>query len=405
MKVLVINAGSSSLKYQLIDMTTEKFLCKGNVECIGQEGSFVTHEVADKKDDVVIKRVVNNHTDAFNLVMECLLDNQHGVIKDVNEISAIGHRFVNAGEVFMDSIYLDDKALEKLETIIPMAPLHNPSHIACIKSCKAILPNVPNVIVFDTGFHATMPKKAALYGIAYEDYEKYKFRRYGAHGTSHRFVSNVAREYLQERNLPNGNIVTCHLGNGSSISAVKEGKCIDTSMGMTPLAGVMMGTRCGDMDPALVEMLATAKNMSMKEITNYLNKKCGFLGVSGVSSDARALCNAAEQGNERAKLTLDMFAYQVKKYIGSYAASMNGLDCVVFTGGIGENSKDIREAVMKDMQYFGIDFDFDFNKNAPRQPIVELTKPNSKVKVLAIKTNEELVIARDTMDIVQNLKK
>lgn len=403
MKVLVINAGSSSLKYQMIMMDNEEMLCKGIVECIGADNSNICHEPTGKK-EYTIKRSIKDHTQAFNLVIECLVDPQHGVIKSVDEIVAIGHRFVNGGEAITQSVYVDAAMLEVLEACTPMAPLHNPSHVACLKSCQTLLPNVPNVAVFDTGFHSTMPKVASMYGIPYEDYEKYHFRRYGAHGTSHKFVAGVAREYLASKGWNNSSIVTCHLGNGSSITAVKDGKCIDTSMGMTPLAGVMMGTRCGDIDPALVEMLADKKNMTAKQIINYLNKESGFLGISGVSSDARTLLKAIDGGNERARLAVDMFAYQIKKYIGSYSSAMNGLDCIVFAGGIGENSHPIRQRILKNMEFFGVNVDFELNANCPKKDIVELSLPDSKCKVLIIKTNEELVIARDTKQVVEAMK-
>ena len=294
--------------------------------------------------------------------------------------------------------------MKKLQSVAHLAPLHNPANIACIQLCKSLLPKVPNVAVFDTAFHSTMPKKAKMYGIPYEIYEKYQIRRYGFHGTSHKFVSGEAINYLTSKGLPCGKIVTCHLGNGSSISAVKDGKCVDTSMGMTPMAGVMMGTRCGDIDPAIVEMIADNTGMSLKETTNYLNKQSGFAGVSGVSSDARELCKAAAEGNERAQLAKDMFAYQVQKFIGSYAVAMNGLDCVVFTGGIGENSWEFRELIMQNTEFLGIAFDQEKNKaKEARGNFCDLSKPESKVKVLVIPTNEELVIARETKEIVQSL--
>ncbi|MGN0771180.1 MAG: acetate/propionate family kinase [Christensenellales bacterium] len=402
MKVLVVNAGSSSLKYQLIEMETETVLCKGVVEKIGLEGSLITHKYGDKK--VVIEDTINDHTKAFNLLMECLVNKEYGVIDSVKEIAAIGHRVVHCGEEFDSSVYVGDDEMKKLKSVAHLAPLHNPANLACIESCKAILPDVSNVAVFDTAFHSTMPKKASMYGIPYEIYEKYQIRRYGFHGTSHKFVSGEAIKYLTAKGLPCANIVTCHLGNGSSISAVKDGKCVDTSMGMTPMAGVMMGTRCGDIDPAVVEMIADNTGMSLKETTNYLNKQSGFLGVSGVSSDARMLCAAADEGNERAQLAKDMFAYQVKKFIGSYAVAMNGLDCVVFTGGIGENSYEFRELIMSETEFLGIEFDRDKNRSKEaRGNFCELNTARSKVKVLVIPTNEELVIARETKEIVESL--
>ena len=374
MKILVVNAGSSSLKYQLIEMDNEEVICKGGVECIGIEGSKISHKVNGKEH--VIEKPLANHTDAFNLVMECLTNKEYGSISSPEEISAIGHRVVHSGEAFTASTYIDDKAMKDLESIAHLAPLHNPASLACLKSCKSIV-DCPNVCVFDTAFHSTMPRKAKLYAIPYEDYEATQIRKYG--------------------------FITCHLGNGSSITAVKDGKCVDTSMGMTPLDGLIMGTRCGCIDAAAVEMLAEFKNMSTKEMTNYLNKKCGFLGVSGVSSDFRALCKAIEEGNERAKLAFDMFAYQIRKYIGSYSVAMEGLDCIVFTGGIGENGPVIRETVCDNLGFMGIEIDKEYNKKAPRGELVDVSAKNSKVKILVIPTNEELVIARETEEVVKSL--
>ena len=400
MKILVVNAGSSSLKYQLIEMDNEEVICKGGVECIGIEGSKISHKVNGKEH--VIEKPLANHTDAFNLVMECLTNKEYGSISSPEEISAIGHRVVHSGEAFTASTYIDDKAMKDLESIAHLAPLHNPASLACLKSCKSIV-DCPNVCVFDTAFHSTMPRKAKLYAIPYEDYEVTQIRKYGFHGTSHKFVSQESIKYLKSKNLPYSNIITCHLGNGSSITAVKDGKCVDTSMGMTPLDGLIMGTRCGCIDAAAVEMLAEFKNMSTKEMTNYLNKKCGFLGVSGVSSDFRALCRAIEEGNERAKLAFDMFAYQIRKYIGSYSVVMEGLDCIVFTGGIGENGPVIREAVCDNLGFMGIEIDKEYNKKAPRGELVDVSAKNSKVKILVIPTNEELVIARETEEVVKSL--
>lgn len=402
MKILVVNAGSSSLKYQLIEMDNEEVICKGGVECIGIEGSKISHKVNGKEH--VIEKHLANHTDAFNLVMECLTNKEYGSISSPEEISAIGHRVVHSGEAFDKSTYIDDEALKRLESITHLAPLHNPASLACLKSCKSIV-DCPNVCVFDTVFHGTMPKKAKLYAIPYEDYEASKIRKYGFHGTSHKFVSQEAIKYLKSKGLNHSSIITCHLGNGSSITAVKDGKCIDTSMGMTPLDGLIMGTRCGCMDPAAVEMLAEFKNMSIKEITQYFNKKCGFLGVSGVSSDFRKLCAAMNEGNERAKLAFDMFVYQIRKYLGSYSVAMEGLDCIVFTGGIGENGPVAREAVCENLEFMGIKIDKDLNNNAPRGEMVDISAKDSKVKILVIPTNEELVIARETEEVVNSLKR
>ena len=400
MKVLVINAGSSSLKYQLIDMSTESALCTGGIERIGINGTKVTHKANGEK--FVFEKPLANHTEAFNEVMEALTDAKMGVIKSIDEIAAIGHRYVNAGEAIMTPTLITKDVISVLKENIPFAPLHDPAHIACIEACMAILPNVPNVMVPDTAFHATMPKKAGLYAIKYEDYEAYHVRRYGAHGTSHNFVSQEAIKYLTSKGYPARKIVTCHLGNGSSISAVLDGKCVDTSMGMTPLAGIPMGTRSGDIDVAAAEMLADRKGMTFKETVTYLNKECGYLGVSGVSSDSRDLYEARDkQGNERAGLALEMFVYDTQKYIGAYAAAMNGLDCVVFTGGIGENAFESRESIMENMEFLGIELDHKKNWGS-RGQFIDIATDNSKVRILVIPTNEELVIARQTKEIVEN---
>lgn len=400
MKILVVNAGSSSLKYQLIEMDNEEVICKGTVECIGIDGSKITHKVNGKEYE--IEKPLANHTDAFNLVMQCLTDKEYGSISSPKEISAIGHRVVHSGEEFDRSTYIDEKAMKKLESVAHLAPLHNPPSLACLKSCMSLV-DCPNVAVFDTGFHSTMPDMAKLYGIPYEDYQASKIRKYGFHGTSHKFVSQEAIKYLSAKGFASDKIVTCHLGNGSSISAVKGGKCVDTSMGMTPLEGLIMGTRSGNIDPAAVEMLAKFKNMTMEEITIYLNKKSGFLGVSGVSSDFRKLCEAINNGNKRAKLAYDMFNYQIRKFIGSYTVAMGGLDCIVFTGGIGENGSLIRGTVTKDLEFLGVKVDENLNTNAPRGTMVDISAKDSKVRVLVIPTNEELVIARDTKEVVSAL--
>ncbi len=400
MKILVVNAGSSSLKYQLIEMTKEEVICKGTVECIGIEGSKNTHKVNGKA--YVVERPLADHTDAFNLVMECLTNKEYGSIESPKEISAIGHRVVHSGEAFTKSTYVDAKALEKLEEIAHLAPLHNPASLACLKSCMSIV-DCPNVVVFDTAFHSTMPDKAKMYAIPYEDYQATKIRKYGFHGTSHKFVSQEAIKYLKSQGRPCGKIVTCHLGNGSSVTAVKDGKCVDTSMGMTPLEGLIMGTRVGNIDAAAVIMLAEAKGMSLADMSNYLNKKSGFLGVSGVSSDFRKLCEAIDNGNQRAKLAYDMFAYQIRKLIGSYAVAMGGLDAVVFTGGIGENGARIRKSVAEDMEFLGIELDDKLNQAVPGGSFADVTAKDGKVAVLVIPTNEELVIATETKEIVEAL--
>lgn len=393
MKVLVINAGSSSLKYQIIEMDNESRLCKGVVERIGEQNARLVHE-PEGKQKYIIEAPILNHTDALKKVLEVLLDKEQGVISDVSEIKAVGHRVLHSGEDFTDSVLIDEKVIAICKKNSVLGPLHMPANIACIESCREVMPGTPMVAVFDTGFHLTMPKYAYMYGIKYSDYEKYKIRKYGFHGTSHKFVSGAIREKLGEENTRK--IVTCHLGNGSSIAAVKDGKCIDTSMGLTPLEGLIMGTRSGDLDPAVVEFLCKCKDMSVSEVLSMLNKECGFKGISGYS-DCRDLCGAAKNGNELAQLALDMLSYRIKKFIGSYFAALGGLDCVVFTGGIGENSNEVREMVMTDMEHLGIEFDFDANNNAPRGQYAVISKPSSKVKVVVLPTNEELVIARDAV--------
>ena len=394
MKVLVINAGSSSLKYQVINMKDEKLLCKGLVECIGMDGSNLVHKANGK--ELVIKDVINDHTDALKVVLTALTDEEYGIIEDIKEIYAVGHRVVHSGEDFSRSVKITPEVIAICKRNAYLAPLHMPANIACIESSMEVMPNVPMVAVFDTAFHSHIPQKAFMYAIDYDDYTKYKARKYGFHGTSHKYVSKIAIEKLGKEN---SKIVTCHLGNGSSICAVVNGKSVDTSMGLTPLSGVIMGTRCGDVDPALVSFLSELKGVSAEQITQYLNKRCGFLGIVGVS-DFRRITALAAQGNERAQLAIDMFQYSIKKYIGMFAAIMNGLDAVVLTGGIGENAYNSREKIMQDLEFLGIDFDFKRNAEEKGE-FLELTKPNSKVKVYVIATNEELVIARESKDLLQ----
>ncbi len=391
MKILVINAGSSSLKYQLIDMTTENVIAKGAVERIGIVGSFLKQKVINKD--------LANHKEAITLVFSALVDKEFGAIQDMKEVDAVGHRVVHSGEDFNKTVLLNAEVMKICKKNIELAPLHMPANIAGIEACLEVMPNTPMGLVFDTAFHASLPKHAYMYGIKYEDYENYKIRKYGFHGTSHKYVSQNAIAYLKLEGK-NSKIITCHLGNGSSISAVKNGVCMDTSMGFTPLAGVLMGTRSGDIDPAIIEFLTIKKNFTMQQAINYLNKECGVYGISGVSSDFRDLFTAMKEGNKRAKLALEMFAYQIKKYIGAYVAAMNGIDCLVFTAGIGENDDYIRSLVCKDMECFGIDIDLEENKMR-KNSIRELNKPNSKTKVLIVPTNEELAIARETKALLQ----
>ena len=393
MKILVINCGSSSLKYQLINMEDESVICKGICERIGIEGSFIKHEANGGKWTVEVP--FPTHTEAFAKVVEMMTTGEGKVIDDVKEVSAIGHRVAHGAESFKESTLVDDEVIAEIGRLGAIAPLHNPAHVLGLNSAKAVFgADVPNVVVFDTVFHATMPRKAYMYAVPYEWYEDHKVRRYGFHGTSHKFVSLAAAEFLGKK-PEELKIVTCHLGNGSSIAAVDGGKVVDTSMGFSPLAGLLMGTRSGDVDPSVVTFIAEKTGMNGAELSQYLNKKCGFLGVSGVSSDCRDLEIAAEEGNDRAALTLEMLVYQIQKFIGSYTAAMNGLDCIVFTGGIGENSASTRAKVCEGLGWFGVEIDAE--QNAKRGLAVnDITAANSKVKVLVVQTNEELMIARDT---------
>ena len=393
MKVLVINAGSSSLKYQLIDMATEKAIAKGGCERIGLDGSFCKHKANGK--ETIITSPMPTHKEAIQVVLDALVNKDYGAISSMKEIDAVGHRIVHSGEVFNDSVLLTEDVMKEIEDLSELAPLHQPANIIGVRACQAILPNVPMVGVFDTAFHSTMPEKAYIYGLPYEAYTDYKIRRYGFHGTSHRFVSAEAAKYLGRENDKEFKVITMHLGNGSSISAVKGGKSIDTSMSFTPLGGVPMGTRSGDLDPAIVEFLMNKYKMTMAETMNYLNKKSGVSGLSGVSSDFRDLTAASKEGNHRAQLALDVFSYSCKKYLGAYAAALGGVDCVVFTAGIGEHVFGVRKAICENMEYMGLKIDEVKNENVG-DGICDITAEGAKVKVLVIPTNEELVIARDT---------
>lgn len=393
MKILVVNAGSSSLKYQLMEMNDESVLAKGVCERIGQDGSVLVHKGKGGA-EVRVEGAMPTHSEAIKMVLDALVDKNYGVISDMNEIAAVGHRVLHGAEDFKTSVKVDKEVLAKMESNIDLGPLHMPPNIMGIKACMAAMPHASQVAVFDTTFHSTMPDYAYMYAIPYEDYKAYKIRKYGFHGTSHMFVSGEAARIMGKKDF---RLVVCHLGNGASVSAVKNGKCVDTSMGLTPLEGLVMGTRSGDIDPAVIEYLMDKKGMNIHEATNYLNKKSGVLGVSGVSSDFRDLVAAVEAGNDRARLAVDMFAYRVKKYIGSYAAAMGGLDFVAFTGGIGEHTPLVRKKIMEGMEFLGIDFDFALNENVPRGDVTELSTAKSKVKVYIIPTNEELVIARETL--------
>lgn len=398
MKILVINAGSSSLKYQLIDMETEGVLAKGGCERIGIAGSLLKAKGNGK--EKVYEQDMPNHKVAIELVLEALHDDEIGVIKSMEEIDAVGHRIVASGEYFKKTTLVTPEVLKTLEEkTFELAPLHNPAAATAIRACMEVMPKTPMALVFDSSFHATMPEKAYLYGIAYEDYKAYGVRKYGAHGTSHKFVSQEAAKHLGKK-PEELKIVTCHLGNGSSITAVDGGKCVDTSMGFTPLAGVLMGTRSGDIDASAVEFLARKKGMTHAEVVTYLNKKCGVAGISGVSSDFRDLIAGMENGNERCKLALDMFNYQTKRFVGAYAAAMGGLDCIVFTAGIGENTPQVREGVCEGLEFLGVKLDKAKNVAKNDGGIRDISAEGSRVKILVIPTNEELVIARETAELL-----
>lgn len=405
MNVLVVNAGSSSLKYQLFDTTAGTVRAKGLCERIGIDGK-IKHQ--NLETGAVYEKEIEmpNHTVATKIVIDALLSAEYGSVKSMDEIEAVGHRIVHGGAYFSESVLLTDEVLAKLELCRDLAPLHTGAHIMGIQGCLAAMPNTPQVLVFDTAFHtATMPEYAYIYPVSYDMYEKHAVRRYGAHGTSHRYVSGECVKLLGGK-AEGTKIITCHLGNGSSISAVKDGKVIDTSMGFTPLAGVEMGTRCGDIDPAIVPYIMNKTGMTPDEMNEYMNKKCGFLGISGISSDCRDVSAAAKEGNKRAKLALDILCYDIVKFIGAYTAAMGGLDAIVFTAGIGENDWELRERVCSKLGCFGVEFDAEHNAHLPRPlTTTEISKPSSKVKVFMIPTNEELVIASDTEAIVKGLKK
>ena len=395
MKILVVNCGSSSIKYQLINMENEEVMAKGYLEKIGLPDSFLTHRVNGEK--YKIEKEIKNHEEGIKLVLDQLLDENYGVIKDLSEIDAVGHRVVHGGEKFSDSVLITDEVIDTIKECIPLAPLHNPAGITGIEACKKVLPNVPMVGVFDTAFHQTMPEKAYIYSIPYEYYEKYRIRKYGFHGTSHKFVSRRVAELI-EKPIEDLKMVTCHLGQGGSLCAVKGGKSVDTSMGLTPLAGIPMGTRSGDIDPSIVTFLMKQEGLTPDEMDNILNKKSGKLGVSGVSFDDRDIEAAMKEGNKRAKLAIDTFVYQVIGYIGRYAAQMNGIDVITFAGGVGENGPEVRRDICKSLEFLGVKIDEE--KNNVRGKECEISTPDSKVKVYIIPTNEELMIARDTMDII-----
>ena len=394
MKVLVVNAGSSSLKFQLFDMENESVIAKGNCEKIGINGSFISYSARGEKKEIAAE--MKDHNVAIGLVLNLLTSKENGVIASLSEIGAVGHRVLHGGEIYTDSVKITDEVMANLESLKPLGPLHMPANIAGVVACQKAMPGVPNVAVFDTAFHAKMPKEAFLYAVPYEAYENWKVRRYGFHGTSHKFVTGEVAKLLNKP-AEDLKIITVHLGNGSSMAAVKDGRSVDTTMGFTPLEGLIMGTRSGDVDASVAGYLAEKEGLSASEMVTYLNKKCGALAISGVSSDMRDINKAAAEGNERAKLVVPMMAYRIKKYIGAYAAVLNGVDAIVFTGGIGEHQEDLRELALDGMEYLGIEIDKNKNNTLPRGTNEEISTANSKVKVFRIPTNEELVIARDTV--------
>ena len=399
MKVLVINAGSSSLKYQLIDMTDESVLAKGNCERIGTDGAFIGFKASDGS-KIERKTEMKNHTQAFQAVKNALLDPEYGAIKDLSEVSAIGHRVVQGGAYFDHSVLINAEVLDKIKELSPLAPLHNPAHIQGIDACTEVFgDDIPQAAVFDTAFHQTMPEKAYMFAVPYEYYEKYGVRKYGFHGTSHRYVSAKMAE-LMGKPMEELKIITCHIGNGSSITAVKNGKVIDTTMGLTPLGGFMMGTRSGSLDPSVVTFIADKEGLSLSEMETVLNKQSGLLGVSGISSDDRDVTAAEEAGNARAKLAHEMLYYQIAQYIGSYFVAMGGCDAIVFTAGLGENQPVLREKVCDYLECLGVDLDKDANNATIHGKQGTLTKPGSKIRVELIATDEEMVIARDTKALV-----
>lgn len=392
MKVLVVNAGSSSIKYQVFDMTDESVLAKGLVDRVGIPGTTLKHEPAGK-DDVLIKKDLPNHTEGMKLVLEVLINEEYGCLKSMDEVGAVGHRVVHGGEDFAASVVINDKVKKVIRDCFDVAPLHNPPNLMGIDACQELMPNIPHVAVFDTAFHQTMTAGNFMYALPYDVYEKYKVRRYGFHGTSHFYVSHRAADMLGKP-YADCKIVTLHLGNGASMAAIKDGRVIDTSMGFTPLEGLVMGTRSGDIDPAIVFFLMEKLNMDASEANNYFNKKSGLLGLSGVSNDLRDILEAADAGNERAQLALDVYYNKIKGYIGNYIAKLNGCDCLVFTAGVGENGIDVRENICKDLEALGIKMDA--AKNKVRGKEVDVAADDSKIRIFIIPTNEELVIARDT---------
>lgn len=398
MNILVINAGSSSLKYQLYDMSDESVLAKGLVERIGMDSSILTHKPTGKQEVTEVSEILE-HTTAIRKVLGMLTDAEHGVISSIHDIQAVGHRVVHGGESFKESALVNSEVKSEIRRLFDLAPLHNPASMMGIQAAEANMPGIPQVVVFDTAFHQTMPEKSYLYAIPRVLYNKYKVRRYGAHGTSHAYISQAAAEFLN-RPLEDMKIITCHIGNGASLTAVQGGKSVDTSMGMTPLEGLMMGTRSGDLDPAIVPYVMNKEELTVNEVNSMLNKHSGLLAISGVSSDMREITEGMEKGEPNSTLAFEMYEYRLRKYIGSYAAAMNGVDVIVFTAGVGENSIVLRQRVLEQLTYLGVELDEELNKIRSGEPR-RISTANSKVEVLVIPTNEELVIARDTHRIVQ----
>lgn len=404
MKILVINAGSSSCKYQLFNMDDQSVLCSGVVERIGQPMGKLSHKIApgtDKEEKIVVERPFPTHVEGMEDVISLLLDSEKGVIQDKSEISAIGHRVLHGGEAITDPVLIDEKVKEIIRDCFPLGPLHNPANLMGIDVAEKLFPGVPNVGVFDTEFGMTLAPEAYLYPLPYSLYEELRIRRYGFHGTSHRYVSHRVAE-LMGKDIKDLKLITCHIGNGSSITAIKNGKVIDTSMGLTPLDGFMMGTRTGTLDPSVVTFIAEKENLTPAQLSDLFNKKSGLLGISGISSDDRDICKAEDEGNERAHLAHEMLVYQIQKFIGSYVAALNGVDAIVFTAGLGENQDTLRERICTNMEYLGIKFDHEANKGV-RGKEKKISAPDSKVAVYIVPTNEELVIARDTKAIVEKL--
>lgn len=400
MKIFVLNCGSSSLKYQLFNMEDESVIASGKVERIGMEDAILTHEPTGK-DEVKVVAEILEHTTAIEKVFAYLVDEKHGVIKDVHEIEAVGHRVVHGGEVFADSVKVDQQVKAAIKGVFDLAPLHNPANLIGIEAVESVLADVPNVAVFDTAFHQTMPKKAFMYALPKILYKKHKIRRYGFHGTSHKYVSQKAAEFLS-KSIESLKIVTCHIGNGASVTAIDKGLSVDTSMGMTPLEGLMMGTRSGDIDPAIIPFVMGKENLTLNEVNSMLNKHSGLIGVSGLGSDMRDIEDNMET-DERAKLAFDMYEYRIRKYIGAYVAAMNGIDVLIFTAGVGENSDILRKAIAENLSYLGVEIDEAVNSVRSKQ-IRRISTPNSKIEVLVVPTNEELMIARDTLRIVKSNK-